>query len=488
LLKKSSKNVNNHIDAMNNYAKMSRYSDMYEREIELTGIRSRRPLFFKLAVTVLAALFANAVYGDQEQARSCARHSDVQLLQQIDLKDFGTSTGLRLGDLTGNGELDIILAQNRHQNISCITAMDALGNILWQVGTPERDNYRATSDLPIQIYDLNGDGANEVVYIMDGRIRVLKGATGELIREGDLPAGNANDCIAFADLKGNGRAGEILVKDRYHQIWALDQDFEVLWTFKPGTRSIAHHPWPHDLTGDGHDEVLIGPHVLDHLGNQLWHAEGLERGEHSDGTAIGDVTGDGYEEVAIAACSPRLVLVDHRGELLWEKTVRHAQHVIIGNFRTDLPGQEVVVLDRGTDRSAAGQDAIIVYDSEGETLWHEQRSDVGLNRWITIITKVSNWDDQDGDLILGYRRGGTTPPTLYDGFGTPVAAFPFPDLERQQFAQHADIFGDGRVEIVVWNEKEIRIYTNAARAPRQKEGKRQSEKRLYNFTHYTGMP
>ena len=54
---------------------------MNKQEIKITGIRSRRPLFFILAVTALAALFANATYVDQEQERSRARHSDVELLQ-----------------------------------------------------------------------------------------------------------------------------------------------------------------------------------------------------------------------------------------------------------------------------------------------------------------------------------------------------------------------------------------------------------------------
>ena len=431
---------------------------------------------------------AIAVGAAAEQASPRQAHSDVELIQEIDLEDFGSSTGLRLGDLTGDGRLDFALAQHENQNVTCITAMDFMGEILWQEGTPDRSNISTHHDLPIQIYDLTGDGANEVIYITDGRIRVRAGATGALLKEGELPAANANDAITLADLAGNGRAEEILVKDRYNQIWALGRDFEVLWTFRsPG--NIAHFPWPHDITGDGHDEVLIGPFALDRDGVELWFAEDFPEDRHSDGTAVGDVTGDGQVEIAIASCNPEVVLVDREGALLWKNDVRHAQHAIIGDFRPDLPGLEVAVLDRDTDRSAQGEDAIIIYGADGETLWHEERTDEGSGRWLSVITQVPpDWDGEAGDLILGYRRGGALPPTLYDGHGRVVAEFPFPNPGPSSLAQHGDILGDGRREIVVWDGRLLQIYTNAAKPAGERAETREPDKRLYNYTHYIGMP
>ena len=443
------------------------------------------------AVCLFAAMLSPAVAAEAtpETTSSRAGYSEVELDQTIDTEGFGTFTGLRMGDLTGDGRLDIAVAQHENQNITCITALNADGDILWREGEPHPDRYGASSDLPIQIHDFTGDGSFEVVYITNGHIRVREGATGELKQEGELPADNANDCIAFADLSGQGRAGETLVKDRYSQMWALDQDFEVLWTYSRG-RTVAHHPWPHDITGDGYDEVLIGPSTLDRNGELLWLAEqGFPEGRHSDGTAVADLTEDGKLEVIIATCDPKVVVYTADGELLWMDEIRHAQHAIAGNFRPDLPGLEVAVLDRDTDRSPEGQDAIIVYDHEGEVLWHEERTDEGVNRWLSVITMVSNWDDQEGDLILGYRRGGTTPPTLYDGHGEPVAVFPFPGAPREQhLVQHGDIYHDGREEIVVWTENEIRIFTNTALEPVEKEGPREPNELLYNYTHYIGMP
>ncbi len=151
---------------------------------------------------------------------------------------------------------------------------------------------------------------------------------------------------------------------------------------------------------------------------------------------------------------------------------------------------QVAALDRGTDRSAAGADAILLLAADGELLWREARTDPGGRRWATIISRVSGWDEREADLIFGFRRGGSTPPTLYDGHGRPVASFPIPDWEAFNFAQHADIFGDGRTDIVVWNAHWLGVYThgdNPAPAAAERPARRPN-KRLYNFTHYIGMP
>ena len=69
------------------------------------------------------------------------------------------------------------------------------------------------------------------------------------------------------------------------------------------------------------------------------------------------------------------------------------------------------------------------------------------------------------------------------------AVFPFPNPEAQHFAQHADICGDDREEVLIWNEKEIRIYRNTEESPDATIPKiRRQTKRLYKYTHYIGMP
>lgn len=412
--------------------------------------------------------------------------SSVVLLKKIDAKDLGAWGSLRLGDLDGDGQLDIVHARHRGQMLTCIAAVDINGKLLWQVGKAGSGTHKISSDLPMQIYDIDLDGENEVLCVMDGKLKILSGKDGTVERQAPLPSPDAHDCIIIANLSGNKHPREILIKDRYKNIWALDKDLKVLWKHSGNT---GHFPWPHDFDGDGRDEIVCGYTLLSPDGKKQWEAK---LPGHADGVAVGNVDSDprNTTEIALATCGGNVfVLLNDKGKVLWRHPCGHSQHIIIGDFRPDLPGKEVCGLDRGNDRSASGVDAMVMYSAKGEQLWREKRTDRGRNRWITIITMVENWDGRRGDLILGYRRGGSTPPTLYDGHGKAVATFPFPNPQAVQFAHHADICGDEREEILIWNDKRIWIYKNGAASPESKTPKKRPQtKRLYNYTYYIGMP
>jgi len=416
------------------------------------------------------------------------RQSKVALVKKLDGGDYGISkcSGLRLGDLDGDNQLDLVLVQNQGQSITSLAAIDITGKRLWQVGKPDAGDCKASFDLPIQIYDIDQDGANEVICVMGNNLVILNGKDGAIEKEVDLPAEDARDCIVFANFSGNSRPRDIVLKNRYKKVWALDKNFEVMWSY---TGNTGHYPWPHDFDGDGRDELMCGYAMLNHDGTTRWEAN---LGGHCDGVAVGNVDGDkaNTDEIAFATCGGNIFAVySEDGKELWSKSCGHSQHIIIGDFREDLPGKEVCGLDRGNDRTALGVDAMVMYSADGKGLWREERTDRGKNRWLTIITMVENWDDEPGDLVLAYRRGSSNSPTLYDGKGKIAAIFPSPDSEGVNTAYHADICGDEREEILVRNGNNIWIYRNSADSPNARIPKRRPQpKRLYNYTHYIGMP
>jgi len=67
-------------------------------------------------------------------------------------------------------------------------AMTLDGKILWQLGRPDPRNGLLTNDTPFQIYDLDGDGRNEVVMVRDFQIQVLEGSTGKVLQRAWMPA------------------------------------------------------------------------------------------------------------------------------------------------------------------------------------------------------------------------------------------------------------------------------------------------------------
>ena len=84
---------------------------------------------------------------------------------------------------------------------------------------------------------LSADGKNEVVLCTKGFLVELDGATGREKRRISIPE-DATDCLVFCNLSGGSRPCDVLVKDRYHQIWAYDQSGSLLWTVSFGNKPL----------------------------------------------------------------------------------------------------------------------------------------------------------------------------------------------------------------------------------------------------------
>ena len=136
----------------------------------------------------------NAYKAECEKAQ--AKYPKMKLLKKIDLKGCGTGRQLRFGHLLGNGEYQMVMAQcqkrvNRdaYGTISCLTAFDLDGNILWQHGEPT-DNHdigTISADMPMQIYDIDGDGFDEVITAKNFEVLILDGRTGEVKKRAKTP-------------------------------------------------------------------------------------------------------------------------------------------------------------------------------------------------------------------------------------------------------------------------------------------------------------
>ncbi|MFB6120759.1 MAG: hypothetical protein ABEJ68_06550 [Halobacteriaceae archaeon] len=408
--------------------------------------------------------------------------SDPVALGTVDVSAAGGRPKMRLGDLTGDGRIDLLFAQGDDidatrtpHEVTSLTAIDLDGEVRWQVGDVTAAGGSHGADYPVQIWDADGDGANEVCCVMDDRFVVVDGASGVIQRTHDLPHPDAHDCIVPANLTGGEGRQDVILKDRYDKLWALDADFELLWTHEGNT---GHYPWPHDFDGDGREEVMAGYDFLDSDGTVEWSADITEA--HADCIWIADVDADGDPEILIGEGG--LYAYDPSGEELWRNTSpREVQHIAPGDFRSES-GLQVAGLDRivrGSGRGG-GQDGIFVVDDAGELLVEEDRDPGG---WLTILEPMPNWDGRDRDLILGWRRGGDTNPTLYDGHLNPVVTFPVDgDLA------HADLCDTGREQVVIRDGDTVHLFgdEDVTLAPAPDADPRPQPKRLATATLYPG--
>ncbi len=172
---------------------------------------------------------------------------------------------MRFGDLDGDGMPDMLIAQNirRVQDdafdaISCLTAVNLDGKVLWQIGRPDPRNGLLTNDTPFQIHDVDGDGQNEVVLARDFKLQILDGKTGKVKRWAWMPKAPegktrpyemANgDSIVFVNVSGDAARRDILMKDRYGHFWVFNNKLELLWG---GEGQTGHFPYPFPFKGAG---------------------------------------------------------------------------------------------------------------------------------------------------------------------------------------------------------------------------------------------
>lgn len=346
----------------------------------------------------------------------------THLVSAIDVRDFGSET-LRIGDLNGDGAPDLLFVQNIYstRTITCLTATTIQGEILWQTGTPSRNNGFTYGDLPVQVYDWDNDGRNEVLYVQqacyaelypdtpyavqrakryegDAMMIVLDGLTGKEKQRFPIPP-PADGNFLFANLTGGDHRQDLIVKDEYWNMWGIAHDGRVLWRWNGTT---GHYPAIGDIDNDGHDEVFVGYALVDHDGTVLFEHR---PSDWPAGVDWDDPHQDAACMVRLQDGSWRLVFGNHglhcldvSGHELWYHPLREAQHVVPGHFRTDSEIQ-FMVINRGNCDTLEPA-TLLLYDLDGREFW---RRDQPPGSWAGKCDLI-NWfgpGQPDAALISG---------------------------------------------------------------------------------------
>jgi len=422
---------------------------------------------------------------DQEAQRLQAANPKLKLWKKIATPRFGTSRNLRFGDLTGNGQIDVLVAQvrrhgpkDRNSEVGCLTAMTFDGKRLWQTGNEDPWNDLLTNDVAVQIHDLDNDGKTEVIYARDFRLSVADGATGKVRYSAPTPENKTRkkpfdkfprilgDSLYFADFRGRGYDGDIVIKDRYEQVFVLTDRLEPLWQT---TCNTGHYPFAYDIDHDGKDELAIGYSLYDHDGKLLWNRED-KLTDHADGVAIVNFTGsEGNLWLLNAASDEGMLFLDIDGHILKHYWFGHVQNPAVANLRDDMPGLETVAINFW-----GNQGIISYFDARGNLTLQQEPVQYG-----SMMLPV-NWNGSSESLIL--ISGDPVEGGLWDGWGRRVVRFPA-DGHPTLCSAALDITGDCRDEIVVWDAGEIWVYTQDDN-PKQGRLYKPKVNPLYNYSNY----
>jgi len=277
-------------------------------------------------------------------------------------------------DLDADAIPEIVSSENVNNNdvhyTSTAVAQNLDGNVLWRWGDPAAGRKKWHHDVASQIHDWDGDGKKEIALCTKGAIVEIDGRTGTERRRIKI-AQDATDCLVFCNLTGKDRPTDVLVKDRYHRIWAYDYSGRLLWTITdPGGYRTAHQPRPIDLDNDGKDEILAGYAMLNSDGSVRWvfKAEKVDQRQgHLDCARIfrRGKTPEQFR-IALTCCGANdIAMIDGAGKTLWEIAGRHFESIDIGRVLPDGRGPQIVV---DIDHQPLGKSPLWVLDSFGNLL------------------------------------------------------------------------------------------------------------------------
>ncbi len=428
------------------------------------GLIANAPARFADLVVTAEAEEQAAIEGRQATAtRQIAelrrRHPVPKLWRTIATPAFGTDRNLRLGDIDGDGQIEIVVAQHDRYlgsgdfcAITCLTALNLAGDVLWQIGQPTPQLHETTADLCFQLHDIDGDGCAELIYTHDFRLIIANGSTGETRLSVPTPATRpANqvaggyplariigDCLYFADFSGTGRRDSIVLKDRYNQAWVYNADLELQWTH---TCKTGHYPASYDMDGDGREELMLGYTLLSPAGEVLRDLDAID---HADSTVMGPIRSGEPPTIALAGSDAGFFLLDGEGNTLRHHAIGHAQTICVAKLRADVAGLQIAV------NTYWGEPGItLILDDQGNVL-----EEFEPMHYACLLQPV-NWTPDETELLLlstHPQQGG-----LIDGHGRRVVLFP-DDGHPVLCCDARDIDGDGIDEVLTWDYDAIWVY------------------------------
>ena len=234
-----------------------------------------------------------------------------------------------MADIDGDGDLDVILAQEFQPNVLLLND----GNGRFEDASAERMPIARHDSEDIAIADVDGDGDLDLVFVSeDDTINelYLNDGTGFFIAENDrIPAGGISNALVVEDMNGDG-APDLLVGNR-GQDFLLINDGNGFFADESAARvpnlpGITQDLEIGDADGDGDLDLLVGSEGRNSL--LINNGEGFfadesearipvrESIEETREAEFGDVDGDGDLDILFANVSLFVVGADGQNRLL----------------------------------------------------------------------------------------------------------------------------------------------------------------------------
>ena len=369
-----------------------------------------------------------------------------------------TPGDMSVGDLTGNGRYELVFLWEG--TAPYLEAVDLEGKSFWRISCGPNVTYNG---MPFLVYDLDGDGKAEVVTVTapgtkDGKGNFLcKGPAANIDHSKILErkSGRLVEDPAFITVF-DGETGEERVTTTFWPPIGPESDLMKTWGDNYGHRAggikaaVLYHKELGPLTVYSrgiYTRIAMGAYTFD--GRELkrvWTFDSDEEsgryldyrhmGNHS--VAVGDVDGDGSDELMYGACA-----IDHDGKGLYTTGMGHGDSHALGDLDPDNPGLEFFQGHEnktyGVSMRAAGT---------GKILWEVRNAaDVG-RAWAADVDPKYRGAECVSSATPDFDCKGNEIPTKYDAYSQPVY---FDGRVQRALRNRNTVNGEGGRILTAWH-------------------------------------
>ncbi len=410
---------------------------------------------------------------------------EVELLKEYEV---GRTNVAKFGDVDGDGKSDLFVLDSWYS----ATVYNHAGEQLWKYEAPEEGSrLRGQHEGPGVIWDLYQDGLAEVIHwrFLDGKecLVIADGMTGKVLKKVEWPCLESphnynNYRIAIGKLHPGYPDNIIVFTDpgNTKSVTAFSPDLEILWRHDEERKKdhLGHYPYPVDLDGDGIDEVVLSPFVLNAKGEMVWDRFDLfnDNHDHADSYRFADITGDGKPEMLAAMSDMGVVIFEAlTGKILWSHVAEHSQQIESGNFLKALPGPQIAVNARYYGSRNAPQGRLTA-----EIHWFDKEGNY-LSKW------PANPISGNPDFVKGNWMGDGNEVLFWDRFRITEEGkgkMYFPETVYHMF----DFTGNGADEVITRDYRSgfIKVYGAKHANPSGKPSEDPDilRHKVTNHTHY----
>ncbi|WP_152547382.1 rhamnogalacturonan lyase family protein, partial [Flavobacterium seoulense] len=376
---------------------------------------------------------------------------------------------MSVGDLDGDGKYELVFEwePTGHPDNAYLEAIDLTGKSLWRISCGPNTTYNG---IAFMVYDLDGDGKSEVACVTAPG---TKDGLGNYLSKG--PAATDDDSMIIPRISGhlmedpaymtvfNGLTGAEKATVNYPIPIGPRETHEATWEDNYGKRAQSIKSAV--LYDKDKGPLLVfcrGIYSKIAMGAYTWNGNDLKqewifdsdslpeplktlyRGEGNHGVTVGDVDGDGSDELMYGACA-----IDNDGNGLYATGRGHGDAHALGDLDPDRPGMEYFQPHENATYGVSFRDA-----ATGEIIWEIlSPADVG-RAWAADITADNPGVEISvvGDYI---DNGKEDQSSVFDSKGNP--------LNYSYNSYYQPVYFDGDIQRELRNNTGIDDVNNGGR-------------------------